>query len=128
MKMLNIILVDDNPGDQRLFQDTLQETGIEYRLRTAFNGKDALALVNQEKPDLLILDVMMPGMSGYDVCNSLKFDLADEQVLPILLLTGRPEEIDPRIGKLMKVFYMQKPCRMEELRDSIRSICKGKVC
>jgi two-component system alkaline phosphatase synthesis response regulator PhoP len=125
--MLKIVFVDDNPGDQMLFKDTLKETGIEYSLKTASSGEEGLELVKKEKPDLLVLDVMMPGLGGYEVCNSLKFDPFNEEGMPILLLTGRQQEIDPRIGKFMKVYYMQKPCKMEELRDMIQTACKGKV-
>jgi putative two-component system response regulator len=126
--MLNIVLVDDNPGDQKLFQDTLQETGIEYRLRTASSGREGLELVKQEKPDLMVLDLMMPGMSGYDVYSALRFDPNNKGVLPIILLTVRKEEIDPRLGELKKVYYMQKPCKLEELRNMIRDIFKKKAC
>jgi two-component system alkaline phosphatase synthesis response regulator PhoP len=125
--MLKIILVEDNPGDQRLFQETLKETGIECVLLTASNGNEGLELVKKEKPDLMILDVMMPGPSGYEICNSLKFDPFHEKGMPIILLTGREEEFDPRIGKLMKVFYMKKPCKMEELRDLVLDLCKDKL-
>ena len=65
----------------------------------------------------------MPEMNGYDVCHSLKFD-SPYQNIPILLLTSRDQEIDPRIGKMMGIHYLQKPLNREVFLATVGQILK----
>src|SRR6185503_2482653 len=68
-----ILIVDDEPGNRKLLEVTLKPEG--YRVLSAANGEEALVLVEQQTPDLILLDVMMPGMDGYQVAAKLKGNL-----------------------------------------------------
>ncbi len=120
--MFKIVLVEDNRGDQRLFEEAIKEIYADCQLRIASNGKDGLALIKQETPDLLVLDLLMPGMSGYDVYSALRFDHAHRNPMPILLITGHKEDIDPRVGEAKKLYYLQKPYNPSQLKQMIDRI------
>ena len=86
-----VLVVDDTPHNVKLLADLLGVKG--YAVATAVNGEEALAKVASEQPDLVLLDVMMPGLSGYDVCRQLRADPATA-LLPIVLVTS----LDPAAG------------------------------
>ena len=79
-----VLVVDDTPHNVKLLADLLGAKG--YAVATATNGEEALAKVAAERPDLVLLDIIMPGLSGYDVCRRLRAD-ADTALLPIVLVT-----------------------------------------
>ncbi|MGE5422554.1 MAG: diguanylate cyclase [Ignavibacteriales bacterium] len=108
-----ILVVDDEPNNVELVERRLHSAG--YKTMTAYNGHDALRLAYTEEPDLVILDVMMPAMSGYEVCKYLKEDNATKDI-PILFLTARGE-IDDRVSglELGAVDYITKPFHPKEL-------------
>jgi len=81
-----ILVVDDTPHNVKLLADILGMKG--YAVSTATNGEEALAKVAADQPDLILLDIMMPGLSGYDVCNRLRADPATS-LLPVVLIRGR---------------------------------------
>lgn len=72
-------------------------------------------------PDLIVLDIMMPELNGYDVCRTLKMD-ATLKDIPIILLTTRDQEIDPRILGLMGIEYLHKTCKPQDLLVKIEKI------
>src|SRR5512136_975676 len=80
-----ILVVDDTPGNVKLLVDLLVVKG--YVASSAVNGEDALAMIAAQPPDLVLLDVMMPGLSGYDVCRRLRADPATA-LLPVVLCTS----------------------------------------
>ena len=80
-----ILVVDDTPANVKLLGDLLASKG--YQVSTAANGEEALAKVAAEKPDLVLLDVMMPGLSGYDVCRRIRSDPATA-LLPVVMCTS----------------------------------------
>src|SRR4029453_10604860 len=84
-----VLVVDDTPHNVKLLADLLGAKG--YAVATAVNGEEALAKVASDNPDLILLDVMMPGLSGYDVCKRLREDPATA-LLPIVLVTS----LDPQ--------------------------------
>ncbi|MFL9926794.1 two-component system response regulator [Herbaspirillum lusitanum] len=101
-----ILLVDDEPTNLQVLKHTLQD---EYRLLFAKDGEKALQLTRTEKVDLILLDVMMPGMSGYDVCRALKADTAT-QATPIIFVTALNQVSDEQMGfDLGAVDYITKP-------------------
>jgi two-component system, sensor histidine kinase and response regulator len=104
--MKTILAVDDSLDILKMIKMLLESQG--YRVITATDGKDALSKVVEHKFDLIILDVMMPEVSGYEVSQSLK-DNPNFKSIPILLLTARLDEIDPAIRKEMGIEYMAKP-------------------
>jgi len=101
-----ILVADDDPSIVHLLENILGPQG--YQVLSAQNGSDALALAKRESPDLVILDVMMPGVNGYDVCFALKFDKAYKHI-PIILLTVRPKELNDEIGAKAGIEYIHKP-------------------
>ena len=80
-----ILVVDDTPSNVKLLADILQSRG--YAVVTASNGAEALARTERDAPDLVLLDVMMPGMSGYDVCRKLR-DNPATAMLPVIMVTA----------------------------------------
>jgi two-component system alkaline phosphatase synthesis response regulator PhoP len=104
-----ILVVDDEKDILELLQYNLQKEG--YRVVTADNGKSALKLVAQ-KPDLVVLDVMMPEMDGWEVCRSIRKNSATAMI-PIVFLTARDSEIDEIVGlELGADDYIKKPVRL----------------
>ena len=115
----HILLVEDDP--------TLRET-VEYNLRhqgydvtTAADGYAALSAARKHQPDLLLLDVMLPGLDGFEVCRILR----QEMSLPILMLTARSDEIDRVLGLEMGADdYLTKPFSMRELLARVKALLR----
>ena len=116
-----ILVVDDDPIVCKLASGILKQNGFE--VSTVNDGLDAMNQVKKNAPDLLVLDVMMPEVNGYDVCNNLKFDDQYKHI-PIILLTTRDQELDPRVGQMMGIHYMQKPVNSEVLLAKVKSLLK----
>ena len=108
-----ILLVDDNPTNLQVLVQTLGGKG--YRLLVARNGEDALAIANKAKPALVLLDIMMPGIDGYEVCRRLKADAntRDAAVIFLSALDGTPDKV--RGLELGAVDYVAKPFQAEEV-------------
>ena len=86
-----ILIVDDTPTNIGVISGALKDS---YRTKIATNGEKALALAGaEEKPDLILLDIMMPGMDGYEVCTRLKADPATKEI-PVIFLTGTVLDVD----------------------------------
>ena len=94
-----------------------------YTVLVASDGLDAMVQVRKSLPDLIILDIMMPEINGYDVCSNLKFDEKYKHI-PIIVLTSRERELDPRIGQLMGIDYMHKPIDRKVLLEKIQDTLK----
>ena len=113
-----VLIVDDEAFIRLLLEQTLEdleEKGVE--LISAENGEDALALVKSERPRLVFLDVMIPRMSGFDVCRAIKRDLKLEDVY-VVILTAKGQEYDKEIGREVGAdLYVAKPFDPDELLD-----------
>ena len=108
-----ILVVDDEPDIVALVAYHLAKAG--YRVATAANGHDALAVARRERPALLVLDLMLPGMSGFDVLTELRADSATRDVA-VLMLTARKDEPDRIQGlSLGADDYLTKPFSPQEL-------------
>ena len=106
-----ILLVEDEPGVRLTLTDRLHDEG--YVVETAADGEEGAARANSERFDLLVLDVMLPGRSGFDVCRDLRQRGLD---LPILMLTARRQVTDRVVGlKLGADDYLTKPFDVAEL-------------
>jgi DNA-binding response OmpR family regulator len=105
-----ILIVDDEDYIRLLIEQTLEELEDEgVELLTASNGAEALEIIKTEKPELVFLDVMMPVMNGYDVCQKVKKDLKLDGVF-IVMLTARGQEFDKEKGvEVGADVYMTKP-------------------
>jgi DNA-binding response OmpR family regulator len=99
-----ILVVDDEPKIMRLVRDYLEKDG--FRVLTAVDGLSALAMARHEKPDLIVLDLLLPGMDGREVCRTLRA----ESSVPIIMLTALSGETDQIVGlELGADDYIIKP-------------------
>ena len=109
----SILLVDDNPTNLQVLFQTLE--GIGCKLLIAKNGQGALAIAAKALPDLILLDIMMPDIDGYDVCRQLKSDPATEQI-PVIFLSALGDTEDKVKGlQLGAVDYITKPFQPDEV-------------
>jgi DNA-binding response OmpR family regulator len=114
-----ILVVDDKSSVRQVVRDYLTEEG--FRAVTAENGRDALFVARHEKPDLILLDIMMPEMGGYEFLRAYR----KERNTPIILLTARLEESDKVLGlELGADDYVTKPFGMRELVARIRAVLR----
>jgi two-component system sensor histidine kinase ChiS len=113
-----IQVVDDDPATLRIIEVLLERNG--YTVRTANTGENALSLLREKIPAAMILDVNMPGMSGFDVCQIIKRDERFDKI-PIILLTAQNSPQDFKTGHdAGAVIYMVKPFKPERLLQVIR--------
>jgi two-component system alkaline phosphatase synthesis response regulator PhoP len=114
-----ILVIDDEPKIVEICQDYLQAAG--YDVVTAMDGAKGLAAARREKPDLIVLDLMLPEMDGLDVCRNLR----RESDVPIIMLTARVEETDKLIGlELGADDYITKPFSPRELVARVRTVMR----
>lgn len=114
-----ILVVEDEPKIARLARDYLQRSS--YRVTTAADGPTALAMARRDKPQLIVLDLNLPGMDGLDVCRALR----RESGVPIIMLTARVEETDRLIGlELGADDYITKPFSPRELVARVRAVLR----
>jgi DNA-binding response OmpR family regulator len=118
-----LLIVDDEAHIRMLLEQTLEELedeGVEFL--TAENGEEALEIIQEENPQLVFLDVMMPKMNGMEVCRRIKKDLAMEDVF-IILLTAKGQELDRLKGQEVGAdIYMTKPFDPEVILDKAREV------
>ncbi len=121
--MSTILIVDDEAHIRMLIQQTLEELEDEgVELLTAANGEEALAAIETAKPNLVFLDVMMPKVSGFDVCRRTKQELGLTQVY-IVLLTAKGQEFDRQKGYDSGAdLYMTKPFDPDALLAKAREV------
>jgi DNA-binding response OmpR family regulator len=118
-----ILVADDDPVILRLIEVNLGLEGFE--VETAGRGEDALARARDRSPDLILLDVMMPGMSGWEVARRLKED-AKTADIPVVFLSARTQEEDRRRGQeLGVVAYVTKPFDPDDLVDTVRRLARS---
>jgi class 3 adenylate cyclase/CheY-like chemotaxis protein len=120
-----ILVVDDTPANVKLLGDLLTVKG--FAVATAANGEEGLAKLAAETPDLVLLDVMMPGLSGYDVCRRIRADPATA-LLPVVLVTS----LDPQGERLKGIEagaddFLSKPINQPELFARVRSLLRVKA-
>ena len=115
-----ILLADDETNLRILVRTTLDDT--EYRIIEATDGTTALELARQQRPDLLILDWMMPGLDGIDVAQALRQDPVTAHI-PIIMLSARGQETDKARGRSVGTSaYLVKPFSPTELRHTIKKM------
>lgn len=114
-----ILVVDDDPLILRLVRVHLEKAG--YRILTAMNGEDALNLVAAESPDLVVLDLMLPKMDGYEVCRSIR----EFSLVPVVMLTAKGDQVDKLRGFEMGADdYLTKPFGPPELLARVQAVLR----
>lgn len=123
-KNANILIVDDIPDNLKVLGSILKEEG--YKVRPVLNGELALQVAEKEKPDLIILDIMMPGMDGYEICSQLKGNSGLKDI-PVIFISALNDTND-----IIKAFdvggvdYITKPFRGEEVKARVATHLKIK--
>ena len=117
MSAKTILIVDDSPTDMMLMQSALEGRG--YILLTAGDGEQALQMVREQKPDLVLLDVILPKKNGFQVCRQLKTAL-ETKATKIIMVTSKNQDSDRFWGMRQGADeFLTKPCSPEELRRSV---------
>jgi len=115
-----ILVIDDNPTDLKLISSLLMAEG--YQVVTADEAPVGIEEIMTRKPDLIVLDVMMPIINGYNICRLIK-DQDDYAHIPVILLTSRTSEEDHRIGREVGAdAYIAKPFERSDLLSTIERL------
>lgn len=119
---VRILVVDDDKQIVRLVKTYLEESG--YTVLTAFEGEDALRVVRYERPDLVVLDIQLPKLDGWEITRRMRSDEA-LSAIPILMLTARVEDMDKILGlELGADDYLTKPFNPREVVARVRAILR----
>lgn len=123
MDDLKLLIVDDEPHIRMLLEQTLEDLEDEdVELFIATNGQEAFDIIREEEPQLVFLDVMMPKMNGFEVCEKVKKELNMDQV-HIILLTAKGQEMDREKGlEVGANEYMTKPFDPDAIMDKAMEI------
>jgi len=126
MAGMKLLIIDDEKDFVEAIAARLAAKGLE--ILKAFDGREGLEKARSEKPDLVILDVIMPEMNGYDVCRKLKVDEdKDVRSIPVIMLTAKFEPNDIKFGREMGAdAYMTKPLELEPLLREIDRLLSAK--
>jgi len=122
MAKKRILVVDDEVELVKAMSIRLQQAG--YEVLSAFDGQEGLEKAKKEKPDLVILDLMLPKMDGYKVCGLLKAD-ARYNSIPVIMATARAQESDEKLGfEVGADAYLVKPFQYEKFLAKIKELLK----
>lgn len=118
--MATILVVEDTPSEMELISHYLRESGC--NIISAVSAKEAMSIAVEQKPDVIITDVVMPGMSGFELCRNLRRNPTTEKT-PIILCTSKNQEIDRLWGmKQGADAYLTKPFTREQLIRAVKSL------
>ncbi len=118
-----VVLIDDDADLRKLVRLTL-EFSAGWEVTAAADGAEGLAAVRRVKPDVAVVDVMMPGMDGYEVCRRLKADPETAEI-PIVFLTARKELNEERAGEVGAQGVIVKPFDPDRLAEQLRALSGG---
>ncbi len=128
-KLIEILLVEDNPGDVRLTQEALRDNKVRNRLSVAVDGEEAMAFLRREgkyarapRPDLILLDLNLPRKDGREVLKEIKEDDALKRIPVVVLTTSKAEEDIIRSYNLHANCYITKPVDLDQFINIVRSI------
>ena len=119
-----ILVIEDDPATTRLVDYSLRHEG--YQVVTASNGLEGIRKAHNEAPDLIILDVMLPGMDGFEICHRLRSE-PDTAKLPILMFSAKAQEIDKDTGlEVGADDYLPKPAAPAEIVSRVENLLAKK--
>ncbi len=119
MELRQILIVDDESSIRHILDFSLDAEG--YRVLQAADGAEALDIAVAKSPDLIIMDVMMPNLDGFETCRRLKTDPRTKNI-PVVLLTARATKSDRRLGREAKAdAFITKPFSPQNLLDTVQS-------
>ncbi|MCZ6789992.1 MAG: response regulator [Chloroflexi bacterium] len=119
-----VLVIEDDPSAARLVEYALEKEG--YKVDVAVNGVEGLRKVQEEEPDLIILDVMLPGLDGFEVCHRMRADPGTAHV-PILMLSAKAHATDRFTGlKVGADRYLAKPADPAEILACVKSLLTEK--
>jgi len=122
MPKKRILLIEDETD--MVYALTLQLEAVDYKVLSATDGQAGLDMARKEKPDLIILDLMLPRMDGYKICRMLKFDERYKQI-PIIMFTARAQDQDRKLAQEVGAdAYITKPFDSKALLDKISALLK----
>lgn len=121
--MARVLIVDDSPTEVHVLKTILEEDG--HQVTSADNAEDGIAVAKEQKPDLILMDVVMPGMNGFQATRALTKD-EETSSIPIIIVTTKDQETD-RVWGLRQGAkdYISKPVMAEELVNKIKTILGG---
>ena len=127
--VVEILLVEDNPGDVRLMQEAFKDAKIRNKITVARDGAEALAMLNrqgrfanQSRPDVVLLDLNLPGQNGFEVLATMK-KTDGLKSIPVVILSGSKAEQDiARSYQLNAACYVTKPLDLQQFMEVIRSV------
>ena len=124
MAKKKVLVVDDEQGFLEFIRDRLEAKRFDVMI--ASNGIEALEMAHSVHPDLIILDIIMPGMNGFDVCRKLKID-SKFSGIPVIMLSAKFQPNDIEFGKEMGAdAYLTKPLELEALSDKMNELLRIK--
>ena len=119
-----VLIVEDDPDIQKVIKMALRFQGI-TDVATVGSGEECLALVNDVKPDVILMDVMMPQMDGYETCRMLKAERATARI-PVIFLSAKAQQYERQLGmQAGAAGYLIKPFDPMTLWDQVRGILEG---
>jgi len=122
-KKQKILVVDDESNIRLLVKNML---GNRYNVVEAGDGDEAITQAEKEKPDLIMLDILMPGKDGFTTCNQLKANKATKAI-PVVMVTALQHKLDEKLALSLKADgYMRKPFTSDDLLNAIRSVLSPK--
>jgi twitching motility two-component system response regulator PilH len=121
--MSKVLVVEDSPPQREMIAGLLRDSGMD--VMTAVDGEEGLAAARAQMPNLVVLDIVMPRMNGYEVCRQLKQDPATQKI-PIVMCSSKGEEFDRYWGiKNGADAYIAKPFQPQELVGTIKQLLRG---
>ncbi len=116
-----ILIVDDEAPTRQLLRDVLENEG--FKAAEAGNGQEALDVLKKIKADLIILDIMMPQMNGWDTAAQISTDPKLKNI-PFIFLTAKSDKTSKQLGKISTEFYIEKPFEIQAILEIIKKAMK----
>lgn len=123
MSKKKIMIVDDNPDVLFSVKNGLEEIDTDFKIQGVESGEKCLEFLETEAPDLILLDIMMPGMSGWKTFDKIK-ENDNWKGIPVVFLTARTDRVAKNAGGFLAEDYIEKPFNIKDLHQRIKSVFK----